>query len=183
MRSLSRLGNARDHLTGLMTDSKAPLGLRREVLRTFAQTGDGGHRLLAMVRDHTLPEALKIETATALRTRPDRQVRGEVEKLLPITSAPGEPLPSIYELIRRDGIKDAPSSSKPGPTPAAVATGSRSKSKGSVPTFRPSRARPRGPARVPDNLKQPVSIIGRFDALTLTGGGANKPRVNPKAKI
>ncbi|MEO6810273.1 MAG: dehydrogenase, partial [Isosphaeraceae bacterium] len=32
-------------------------------------------------------------------------------------------------------------------------------------------------------LKQPVSIIGRFDALTLPGDGANPTRVDPKAKF
>jgi putative heme-binding domain-containing protein len=271
VRTRPRLGNARDRLARLMTNNDAPLGLRREALRTFAQVGDGGHRLLAMVREKTLPDALKVEAATALRTHSDRRVRDEVEKLLPITSASGQPLPSIYELIRRDGKPDhgravffragtnacgschrvqgqgqwvGPDLSTIGvkygkeellrsvlnpsaaisynyrglvvaTTDGQIVTGLvveetpdrlvLKTADGKRVTLRPAEIESRATSEIslmPEGLaqglteqdlvdllaflttlKQPVSIIGRFDALTLPSAGANPPRIDPRAKF
>jgi putative membrane-bound dehydrogenase-like protein len=103
VRSLPRLGDARDRLRTIMLEESVPLGLRREALRTLAVLGDGGNRLIAMAREKTLPEALRTEAATALRAHPDRGVRDQAQELFPIRSASGQALPPFGELIRRDG--------------------------------------------------------------------------------
>ena len=103
VRTLPKLGDARDRLQTLMAADDAPLGLRREALRTFAGLGGGSAKLLAMAADKTLPEALKTEATSVLYGSPDRTTRDQAAKVLPLTTASGKPLPSLYELVRREG--------------------------------------------------------------------------------
>jgi putative membrane-bound dehydrogenase-like protein len=106
VRTLPRLGDARDRLASLMADDNLPLGLRREALRTFAGLGDGARRLLSMAREDKLPEGLRTEATTVLHAHPDFRIREEARRVLPIKSASGRPLPPIGELVRRDGNAD-----------------------------------------------------------------------------
>ncbi|MDB5351233.1 MAG: putative rane-bound dehydrogenase [Planctomycetota bacterium] len=106
VRALPRLGDARGKLAEILNSADAPLGLRREALRTLATQGDGAQRLLAMAREKRIPDALKTEAATVLRGHPDGNIRNEALKVMPIASASGRPLPSNGELIRRDGKAD-----------------------------------------------------------------------------
>ena len=103
VRTLPRLGDARDRLQALMAAADAPLALRREALRTFVGLGGGGAKLLAMATDKTLPDALKTEATSVLYGHPDRAIRDQAAKVLPLTTASGKPLPSLYELVRREG--------------------------------------------------------------------------------
>jgi putative membrane-bound dehydrogenase-like protein len=104
VRSFFRIdGDAADRLRELLLAEDAPLGLRREALRTLASRRDGAERLLAMARENTLPEALRVEAGTTLRMHPDRDIREAVEKAMPLASASGRPLPSLFELVRREG--------------------------------------------------------------------------------
>ena len=87
-----------------LVDRAYPLGLRREALRTVARLRDGGLKLLDLAREKTLPDDLKTEATTVLHGQPDRRVRDLADELLPLPkSASGRPLPSIFELIRREG--------------------------------------------------------------------------------
>ena len=106
IRALPRLIDARDKLMDVMKSEEAPLGLRRESLRTLATEGDGARRLLAMAREDAIPGILKIEAATVLRGHPDGGIRAAALKAMPIVSASGRPLPSNGDLIRRDGRAD-----------------------------------------------------------------------------
>ena len=106
VRSLPRLGDARARLGEIMKADDAPLGLRREALRTLVTQGDGAQQLLAMARNKTIPDVLKTEAATALRGHRDGNIRNEALRLMPIVSAEGRPLPSNGELMRRDGNAD-----------------------------------------------------------------------------
>ncbi|APW61056.1 PVC-type heme-binding CxxCH protein [Paludisphaera borealis] len=104
VRTLPKLYDARDQLLTMVTDRAYPLGLRREALRTVARLKDGGLKLLDLVREKKLPDDLKTEATTVLHSQTDRRVRDLADELLPQPlSASGRPLPSLFELIRRDG--------------------------------------------------------------------------------
>jgi putative membrane-bound dehydrogenase-like protein len=104
VRAVPRLGADGDALLeDLMLAEGVPLGLRREALRAFAMRPENARALLAWARDRKLPDSLKLDASTVLRAHPDAGIRGEVDRVLPITSADGKPLPSVGELVRRDG--------------------------------------------------------------------------------
>ncbi|HWE36855.1 MAG TPA: PVC-type heme-binding CxxCH protein [Isosphaeraceae bacterium] len=96
--------NPDEALRKLIDDDDAPLGLRREALRTFASQRDGGRKLLAIVKAKKLPDELKTDATLALNSSMDRDVRLEAASLLPPPkSATGRPLPPIGALVRREG--------------------------------------------------------------------------------
>ncbi len=103
IRALPRLGDARDRLQGIVLDDAMPLGVRRQALRNLAVLGDGGKRLVELARQNKIPEQLRTETATVLRAHPDRRVRDQALELFPIKTKSGQPLPSVGELVRREG--------------------------------------------------------------------------------
>jgi putative membrane-bound dehydrogenase-like protein len=107
VRTIARIRNAQDEMTGLLVAHDYPLGLRREALRTLMQIGDGGPRLLKLVRAGKLPDDLRNDASTLLHTSPVRRVRDEATMILPLPKmAGGKPLPPFGELIRRDGDAD-----------------------------------------------------------------------------
>ncbi|MFO0957464.1 MAG: c-type cytochrome [Isosphaeraceae bacterium] len=103
VRNLPRLADSRDRLFAMVADEAMPLGLRRAALRTGATLGDGANRLVEMARSRSIPPSLVGEATTVLHAHPDRRIRDEAARLLPITSASGKPLPPLNELIRRQG--------------------------------------------------------------------------------
>jgi putative heme-binding domain-containing protein len=87
-----------------LTVREYPLGLRRQALLSVAQLRDGGSHVIELVRAGKLPEDLKTEATTLLHTSPDRRLRELANSVLPLPkTAAGRPLPSIFQLIRRDG--------------------------------------------------------------------------------
>jgi putative heme-binding domain-containing protein len=73
-------------------------------LRSFAGTKGGTRRVIELARDGRLPEQLKTEATTLVHRDPDRSIRNEADKVLPLPkSASGKPLPGLYELVRREG--------------------------------------------------------------------------------
>ncbi len=107
VRALPRVDDPRRRLPELFGSADYPPGLRREALRMFAGTPDGGRRVLAMARDGTLPDDLKTLASTVLNTHPDRRVRDEAARALPLPKASGgRPLPPLAELVRRSGQAD-----------------------------------------------------------------------------
>jgi putative membrane-bound dehydrogenase-like protein len=106
LRSLAKTESYRPKLLEVMSGSY-PVGLRREALRGFARLNDGGDRLLALAKEGKIPDDLKIEATTALAMHPDRRVRMEAGGVLPLpNSRGGKPLPSFFELVRREGKAD-----------------------------------------------------------------------------
>ena len=104
IRTLPKLGDARDRLVELATAKDVPLGLRREALRTFAIQEGGARRVIALAKDGKLPDDLKTEASTLLLTNRDRSIRDEAASVLPPPkAASGRPLPPFFELVRREG--------------------------------------------------------------------------------
>jgi putative membrane-bound dehydrogenase-like protein len=104
VRSLPRVEEPRVRLSALISESKYPLGVRREALRTFVGLNDGGARLLALARSGGIPADLKTEASTVLSTYPDRRVREEAAAVLPLPKTRGgKPLPSFFEMVRKEG--------------------------------------------------------------------------------
>ena len=107
VRVLPRLGGSGwERLDTLMIDETAPLGLRREALRAIATLQSGPRSLLRMAGEDTLPADLRTEAAVVLRAHPDRNIRDSALETFPIKTADGRPLPSIGELVRREGDAD-----------------------------------------------------------------------------
>jgi putative heme-binding domain-containing protein len=107
VRATAKLYDSRDHLVELLTTRAYPLGVRRESLRLLGQFSDGAPRVLDLARAGKLPEDLKSEATTLVHTARDRRVREQARSVLPLpTTSAGRPLPSIFELIRRDGDAD-----------------------------------------------------------------------------
>ena len=108
VKTLPRVENATRRLADLVTASDYPLGLRRVALRAVAM-GDnsGGNRILELARNGTLPADLKTEATTVLNNHPNRNIRGEAAKVLPLPkSATGRSLPPFAELVGRPGKAD-----------------------------------------------------------------------------
>ena len=104
VRAMAQHSGTRGRLTDLLTGRDYPLGLRREALRSVAQIRDGGSHIIDLARTRKLPEDLKNEATTLLYTSPDRRLREQASLVLPRPkNAAGRPLPSVFELIRRDG--------------------------------------------------------------------------------
>ncbi len=106
--ALPRVESANQRLEELMSASDYPLGLRRAALRTFAQgSGGGGQRILEMARTGKLADDLKTEATTVLNSHPNREVRNDAARVLPMPkTATGRPLPPFAELIGRSGQAD-----------------------------------------------------------------------------
>jgi hypothetical protein len=104
VRTLSRSGDAGARLAALATAADVPLGLRREALRLSAQQVDGALRIVALARAGKLSADLTTEATTVLNTHPDRRVRDEAARVLPLPkTAAGRPLPPFFDLVRREG--------------------------------------------------------------------------------
>ena len=104
VRTLPRLGDAKQRLGDILLSDTMPLGLRREALRTLAQNEEGARGLIGLARDGKLADALKVEATVVLNASTNRGVRDQAAQVLPLPkTASGKPLPPIGELIRRDG--------------------------------------------------------------------------------
>jgi putative heme-binding domain-containing protein len=109
VRTIPRVENATRRLADLITTSDYPLGLRRVALRTvaLADSSGGGNRILEMARDGSLPADLKTEATTALNNHPNRNIRSEAARVLPLPkTASGRPLPPIAEILGRPARAD-----------------------------------------------------------------------------
>ncbi len=81
-----------------------PLGLRREALRAFARSRGGPMNVIGLARDGKLPDELRTEATTLVHRETERSIRNEADRFLPLPkSASGKPLPSLFELVRREG--------------------------------------------------------------------------------
>jgi putative membrane-bound dehydrogenase-like protein len=105
IRSLPDLRNANPELLAMILGNDFPLGLRREALRVYARPRNGGgRRVLELARENKLPDELKSEGTSIVHNDPDGRVRNEAGNLLPMPkTASGRPLPSIRDLVSRNG--------------------------------------------------------------------------------
>src|SRR5262249_44284202 len=97
VRTLPQLHDAANRLSELVVArGDYPLGIRREALRSYAGLNGGAQRVLALAKDGKLPDDLKTEASTIVNTHPDRRVRDEGARVLPLPkTASGRPIPSF----------------------------------------------------------------------------------------
>jgi putative membrane-bound dehydrogenase-like protein len=104
LRTISSTNNNGKRLLDVLTVPDYPIGLRREALRTLARRQDGGEQILNLATTGTLPADLKNDATTLVHTDPNRRIRDQGAKILPLPkTASGEILPPLGELIRREG--------------------------------------------------------------------------------
>ncbi|WP_165248736.1 PVC-type heme-binding CxxCH protein [Paludisphaera soli] len=104
VRTLPKTSDARDRLSGLLTDRAFPTALRREALRTLARLPEGGMRIIELAKGGKLPDDLRTEATTTLHGLGDPRVREAAASVLPPpATAGGRPLPPLGELLRRQG--------------------------------------------------------------------------------
>ncbi len=107
VRALPQLRDANPQLLAMIGGADYPLGLRREALRVYARGRDGGRRVLDLAKGGKLPDDLKSEATSIVHNDPDARVRGDAADHLPAPKmASGRPLPTIKDLIARDGDPD-----------------------------------------------------------------------------
>lgn len=107
VRSLVKIEDPRERLLAMLQDKSYPLGLRREALRSFSALNDGASRLVALADSGKLADDLKTEASTILATHPDRRLRDRAMAVLPLPKTRGgKPLPSFFEMVRREGNAD-----------------------------------------------------------------------------
>jgi putative membrane-bound dehydrogenase-like protein len=104
VRAMAQEPGALGRLTDLLTVREYPLGLRRQALHCIAEFRDGGSHVIDVARAGKLPDDLKSEASTLVHASRDRKIREQADSVLPLPkTAAGRPLPSIFELVRRDG--------------------------------------------------------------------------------
>ena len=104
LRASPGVRDASPMLSAMIAGHDYPLGLRREALRIYGRLPGGAMKVIDLARDGKLPDELKTEATTLVHREPDRRIRDAAESVLPLPkSASGKPLPSLFELVRREG--------------------------------------------------------------------------------
>ncbi len=103
------LGNTGDKrsvplLLPIVTDATRDVALRKQAVRSLAQTEDGAGALVALAREDKLPGDVKFTAAMELSAVRWPQLKAEAAKVLP--PPPGrntQPLPPLAELLKTKG--------------------------------------------------------------------------------
>jgi putative heme-binding domain-containing protein len=93
-----------EFLLPLVAQAKGDPALRKQAVRSLAQTPDGAAALLGLARDEKLADELKFIASSELNAIRWPQLKAEAAKILPLP--PGrdaEPLPPVTELLKRKG--------------------------------------------------------------------------------
>jgi putative membrane-bound dehydrogenase-like protein len=107
VRSYAGIDDPKAKLLAMFQDPAYPLGLRREALRSFAALKDGGARIVALAKENKISSDLKTEASSLLSTHADRVVREAAGAVLPLPKTRGgRPLPSFFEMVRKEGKAD-----------------------------------------------------------------------------
>jgi putative heme-binding domain-containing protein len=108
-RCVEAVGNSRTKeapglLSAVVADEKRDLAVRREAVKSLAQTHDGARVLLRLAEEQKLPDNLKFAAASELSLAPWPEVQAKVRELLPLPATQNsEPLPPLAELVKRRG--------------------------------------------------------------------------------
>src|SRR6266480_266483 len=106
---IEALGNTGENgivplLEPMVADMKRDVALRKQAVRSLAQTQEGAAALLKLARDQKLPEDLKWVAGSELNNVRWPDIRSEAAKLLPLPQGRNaEPLPPVAELVKREG--------------------------------------------------------------------------------
>ncbi len=103
------LGNTGDPraaklLVPLLTDASKTADLRRQAVRSLAQSPAGVDALLTLARGGQFPQELRFAATTSLAAVQMPKLKDEIVKLFPAPNALGaQPLPPMAELVKRQG--------------------------------------------------------------------------------
>lgn len=91
-------------LLPLVTDTNRGVALRKQAVRSLAQTRDGATALLNLAREDNLPADLKLTASMALNQVSFPRLKADAAQLLPLPqSKNAQPLPPISELLKMSG--------------------------------------------------------------------------------
>jgi putative heme-binding domain-containing protein len=100
----SRTKEASALLSEVVADDKRDVSIRRQAVKSLAQTHEGARGLLRLTEDQKLPDNLKFVAASELNLAPWPDVQAKAKELLPLPAAQNsEPLPAMAELVKRPG--------------------------------------------------------------------------------
>lgn len=100
----SRTREAPPLLATVVTEEGRDAAVRRQAVKSLAQTEEGGRVLLRLAEEQKLPESLKFAAASELSIAPWPDIQNRARELLPLgASLNSEPLPALAELVKRKG--------------------------------------------------------------------------------
>jgi putative heme-binding domain-containing protein len=100
----SRAKEAPALLTGVVVDEARDISVRRQAVKSLAQTQEGARALLRVAEEQKVPDNLRFTAASELGIAPWPEVQKKAKELLPLPAAQNaEPLPPVAELIKRKG--------------------------------------------------------------------------------
>ena len=108
-KTVEALGNAGEKQTAplllpLLIDAQRDFGLRKQAVRSLAQTSEGANEILNLARENKLPEDLKFTASTELNAVRWPKIKSEAAKLLPLPPSQNlQPLPPVAELLKMKG--------------------------------------------------------------------------------
>jgi len=103
------LGNTREkeavqYLLPLIADGKRDVDLRKQAVRSLAQTSDGAAALLRLAKEEKLADDLRFTASSELSRAHWPEIKAQAAMLLPLPQAQNaQPLPPLAELIRMKG--------------------------------------------------------------------------------
>ena len=103
------LGNSRTKeapgiLSSVVADSSRDSSIRRQAVKSLAQTQEGAKALLDLAEEQKIPDELKFAAASELSIAPWPDVQKNAREVLPLPAAQNaEPLPPVAELMKRKG--------------------------------------------------------------------------------
>lgn len=88
----------------IVADQSRDTSVRRQAVKSLAQTLEGAKALLRLAEEQKVPDELKLTAASDLSIAPWPDVQKKAKELLPLPAAQNaEPLPPIAELVKRKG--------------------------------------------------------------------------------
>jgi putative heme-binding domain-containing protein len=91
-------------LIPIVTDNQRDLALRRQAVRSAAQTSEGANELLKLAKDEKLAQDLRLTASAELNNVRWEKIKSEAAKVLPLLqSHDSQPLPGLQELLKMSG--------------------------------------------------------------------------------
>jgi putative heme-binding domain-containing protein len=100
----SRTKEAPRLLSAVVLDEGRDVWVRRQAVKSLAQTQEGAKALLRLAQEQKLPDNLKFIASSELSIAPWPDVQGKAKELLPLPAVQNAaPLPPLAELVKRKG--------------------------------------------------------------------------------
>ena len=91
-------------LASVVTDEGRDASVRRQAVKSLAQSQEGGRALLRLAEEQKLPDNLKFAAASELSIAPWPEIQKRAKELVPLPAAlNSEPLPAMADLAKRKG--------------------------------------------------------------------------------